>query len=288
MSAMPTLNRAPNASAEDSLAGSSKEQKYRALEREWQNGVGYELLDKPYEAAGSETLFNKQWDQLVADVDRAQAGPLIEIGCGKGHFLRRFRAVSRHPYRPLVGMDVARAVFTLPPQGFPGVQADAELMPFRSESVACVIYTGSLHHMIDYVGSLRESVRVLAPGGLLVVYEPTITWFSQLAHRLLDPIVFRKVVYESPIDIEYKKDFQFEKIVNVLREANMDFEMRKSDFLAYPFTGCYASSVFSRSVRFMRLLMAIEEKVESISFLRSLALTFAWRVTIVARKGRSS
>jgi hypothetical protein len=106
-----------------------------------------------------------------------------------------------------------------------------------------------------------------------------------VAHRLLDPIVFRKVVYESPIDIECKKDFQFERITETLREGDMQFEIHRSDFLAYPFTGCYAGSVFSRSERFMRLLMAIEDRIEAIPILRSLALIFSWRVTIVARKG---
>jgi hypothetical protein len=38
----------------------------------------------------------------------------------------------------------------------------------------------------------------------------------------------------------------------------------------------------------MRLLMAIEDRVLAIPVLRSLALTFAWRVTIVATKGPSS
>jgi hypothetical protein len=104
----------------------------------------------------------------------------------------------------------------------------------------------------------------------------------------LDPIVFRRVVYESPIDIECKKDFQFEKIIEALRQGNMQFEIHRSDFLAYPFTGCYAGSVFSRKEWFMRLLMAIEDRVLAIPVLRSLALTFAWRVTIVATKGPSS
>jgi ubiquinone/menaquinone biosynthesis C-methylase UbiE len=261
-------------------------QRLRALEREWQNTVGYALLDKPHEVPGAEAVFFKQWDRLIELLDQAKAGPLLEIGCGKGHFLHRLREVSCVT-RPLVGVDISRAVYSLPAQGFAGAQADGESMPFRSGCAACVILTGSLHHMIDYVGALRESIRVLEPGGTLIVFEPTISFFSQLAHRLLDPIVFRKVVYESPIDIECKKDFQFEKIIEVLRQSDMRFEIHRSDFLAYPFTGCYAGSVFSRSERFMRLLMAIEDRIEAIPILRSLALVFSWRVTIVAKKGPS-
>jgi SAM-dependent methyltransferase len=282
-----SLDRAPGDARPTPTASTSEGQRLRALEREWQNSVGFELLDKPYEVPGSEAVFLKQYDRLIELLDRAKPGLLLEIGCGKGHLLRHIRAVSRVS-RDLVGMDISRAVYSLPGLGFVGVQADGEALPFRSGCAACVVFTGSLHHMIDYVTAVRESIRLLEPGGSLVVLEPAISAFTQLAHRLLDPIVFRRVVYESPIDIECKKDFQFEKIIEALRQGNMQFEIHRSDFLAYPFTGCYAGSVFSRKEWFMRLLMAIEDRVLAIPVLCSLALTFAWRVTIVATKGPSS
>lgn len=284
---MDSLDRAPGDSLAPQSTQASEGQRLRALEREWQNSVGYALLDKPYEVPGSEAVFLKQYDRLIEFLDGAKPGLLLEIGCGKGHLLRRLREVSRVSRR-LVGMDISRAVHSLPALGFVGVQADGEAPPFRSGCAACIIFTGSLHHMIDYPTALRESIRLLEPGGSLVIFEPTISFFSQLAHRLLDPIVFRKVVYESPIDIQCKKDFQFEKILEALRQGNMRFEIHRSDFLAYPFTGCYAGSVFSRSERFMRFLMAIEDRVMAIPVLRSFALSFSWRVTIVATKGRPS
>lgn len=282
---MDSADHVPSDSLGNRSTQTDEGQRLRALERDWQNSVGYELLDKPYEAPGSEAVFLKQYDQLIEFLDQAKPGLLLEIGCGKGHLLRRIREVSRVSRR-LVGMDISRAVYSLPALGFVGVQADGEALPFRSECASCVIFTGSLHHMIDYVTALHESIRLLEPGGSLVVFEPTISFFSQLAHRVLDPIVFRKVVYESPIDIECKKDFQFEKITEALRQGGMDFEIHRSDFLAYPFTGCYAGSVFSRSERFMRLLMKIEDGIMAVPVLRSLALAFAWRVTIVATKRR--
>lgn len=265
------------------LGDGDEAQRYRALERAWQDGVGYALLDTPYEAPGSRALFFKQWDRLIARIDRAGKGVLLEVGCGKGHFLRQLRAVAREP-RPLVGVDISRAVFSLPPQGLAGVRADGECLPFRDCCVRCVIYDGSLHHMIDYRAALREAIRVLAPGGTLIIFEPMTSWFNQLAHRLLDPLVFRKVVYESPIDIRYKKAFRLDKIIEVLRSCDMAFEVSRSDFLAYAFTGCYAGSVFARSERFMRFLMAVEDWVAAMPLLHGLAQTFAWRFTVVATK----
>jgi len=58
----------------------------------------------------------------------------------------------------------------------------------------------------------------------------------------------------------------------------------RSDFLAYPFTGCYAGSVFGRSERFMRLLIALERALEAVPVLGRAAHAFAWRFTVVATR----
>jgi ubiquinone/menaquinone biosynthesis C-methylase UbiE len=260
--------------------------RFKRLERAWQNEIGYALLDKPYSVPGSAAVFAKQWDRLIAHLDPECRGAVIEIGCGKGHFLEHVRASGRAPQGPLVGIDISRAVDGLPARGLHGVQADGELLPFRDGSAAAVLFDGALHHVIDYPAALREAVRVLAPGGSLVLYEPSSSWFNRLAHRLLDPIVSRAAQqYESPIDIRYKNAFQPRVIVEELQRLGLEMQTGTSDFLAYPFTGCYAGSVFSRSERFMRSLNKLEDWIEATPGLKRLARAFAWRFTIVATKG---
>lgn len=273
--------------ADDRRAGGTRSAEdeanhYRKLERAWQDDVGCALLDKPYEDPGAEAVFLRQWDRLIARLDD-DAQVLIEIGCGKGHFLAHIGAVRTRPGL-LVGVDLSRAVFALPGRRLSGVQADGERLPFRDGCAGCVLFDGSLHHMIDYPHALREAIRLLRPGGLLLIYEPVSSRFSQLVHRLLDPIIFRHVVYESPIDIKYKHAFQMDRIIAVLREQRMAFEVSRSDFLAYPFTGCYASSFFARRERFMRFLIATEDRVMAMPTVNRIASLFAWRFTIAARK----
>src|SRR5262249_36606797 len=156
----------------------------------------------------------------------------IEIGCGKGYFLQRARAALRLPSNKLVGLDLSRAVFSLPTSGLPGIQGDGEFLPFLDGVASYVIYDGSLHHCIDYPGALREAVRVLAPGGTLILFEPVTSWFSQLMHRVLDPIVFRQsAVYESPIDIHYKHAFRSDVIRRELERLGLSVRENRSDFL---------------------------------------------------------
>ena len=90
--------------------------RYRRMEREWQDSVGYALLDKPYERPGSAAVFERQFDRLISLLDGAANGVVIEIGCGKGHFLERL-STSRVAPRTLVGLDLSRAVPQLAREG---------------------------------------------------------------------------------------------------------------------------------------------------------------------------
>jgi SAM-dependent methyltransferase len=258
--------------------------RYRRLERDWQNDVGYGLLDAPFTMPGSAAVFQRQWERLVDVIAAAPPGVLVEVGCGKGHFLDSIRSRATLPRQVLVGLDISRAVFSLPAAGLSGVQGDGEVLPFRSASVACVVYDGALHHLIDYRGGLREAIRILVPGGRLVIFEPVSSPFSRLVHRLLDPFVFRKVVYESPIDIRYKHEFDVAAIGAVLDEHRMTWREERSEFLAYPLTGCYAGSAFGRREGFMRWLMALEDRLATLPLLGRLLRWVAWRFTIVADK----
>ncbi len=260
-------------------------EQHKRQEREWQDTVGYALLDKPHEVPGSAALFRKQFDRIAALLERIPPGPVVEIGCGRGHLLRRLREKPWLARRLLVGLDLSRAVHALPSHGLAGVGGDGERLPFRDGSLAAVVYDGALHHLIDYPAALREAVRALAPGGVLVVFEPVSSAFSQLVHKVLDPLVFRGAVeYESPIDQLYKARFREDVIVRVLGEHADIREHGRSDFLAYPFTGCYAGSLFGRSEGFMRRMMALEDVAARTPVVRGLAGRLAWRFTIVAVK----
>jgi SAM-dependent methyltransferase len=61
--------------------------------------------------------------------------------------------------------------------------ADAQHLPFRSGSVANIFGLDMLHHLAEPLGFLRESARILGPGGRLILVEPWITPFSWFIFR---------------------------------------------------------------------------------------------------------
>lgn len=257
---------------------------YRRLEREWQNSVGKDLLDVPWRQPGAKRVFERQFQRIADCLDLQTPGTILEIGCGKGHLLEWLQKQCGPSGPTLLGIDVSKAVEGAAERGLLGFRADGEFLPLPDESVRTILYDGALHHLIDYEAGLRDAYRALEPGGSFVLFEPVSSPFSRLVHHVLDPIVFKKVVYESPIDQHYKDYFEESRVLGTLRELGMELSFRRTDFLAYPLTGCYAGSAFGRSPRLMRFLLGVENTVEKVPPLRWLAEVVSWRFLIVATK----
>ena len=266
------------------LTKGAEADEFRRLEREWQNQIGKDLLDVPWQQEGAREVFERQFERIAECLDLNSAGLMVEIGCGKGHLLE-FLQGRRGPDGPmLVGIDVSEAAVGAREKGLLALRADGEFLPLPDESVSAFVYDGALHHLIDFEAGLRDAYRALKPGGSFVLFEPVSSPFSRLVHRILDPIVFKKVEYESPIDQHYKDFFEERRVFETLRDLGMQSTHCRTDFLAYPLTGCYAGSAFGRSPRLMKTLLAIESVARRIPVFRQLAGVVSWRFLIVATK----
>lgn len=287
---MITKNNIMTEAAQNTDNSTDRDTEYRRLEREWQNDVGQHLLDGPHEAIGSSKVFAEQFMRIIDQIDLTLPGPVVEIGCGKGHFLAQLAetTAARGIEKKIIGIDISRAVEALPGKGIAGVCADGQELPMADNSLSALVYDGALHHLIDYPAALREAYRVLKPGGHLILFEPVSSAFTRTVHHILDPFIFQEVEYESPIDQEYKDHFREEVVLSTLSDMGMTFTTRRSDFLAYPLTGCYAGSAFGRWPRFMKFMLSVERLFESVPVLRSIASFLSWRFLLVAEKPMSA
>ncbi len=99
---------------------------------------------------------------------------ILDIGCGLGTYVRRFRDFSPHVY----GLDVdAPRVIEGARRGTPNLAVSAaEHLPFRDETLDVVVLNEVIEHVGDDRAALREAVRVLRPGGAAVIYAPNRLW----------------------------------------------------------------------------------------------------------------
>ena len=98
---------------------------------------------------------------------------LLDIGCGTGVLLEML--ASRYPEAVLAGIDPVRGMLTVARERLENnvflQQAWAEALPFREESFAVVVSCNMFHYIRTPEQALRETLRVLSPGGTLIVTD---------------------------------------------------------------------------------------------------------------------
>jgi len=107
-----------------------------------------------------------------ADFAGGRGKRLLEIGVGVGtDFVKHARAGAIATGVDLTEQSVQLVRERLALEGLEGAvqQADAERLPFEDGSFDKVYSWGVLHHTPDPLRAVREAIRVLAPGGEIIV-----------------------------------------------------------------------------------------------------------------------
>lgn len=132
------------------------ERMYDAEERQWwyagMRAISFALLDSAL-PSGGRTRF-------------------LDAGCGTGTNLRHLAARGR-----AVGIDISLdAIRFCRSRGVTVVRGSLLTLPFAAESFDCVTSFDVIYHrwVADDRAAMREMVRVLRPGGLLLVRVPAL------------------------------------------------------------------------------------------------------------------
>jgi ubiquinone/menaquinone biosynthesis C-methylase UbiE len=112
------------------------------------------------------------WHRRIAEFDQHWGESVLEIGCGMGTDALQFAkggATVNVVDLTEAAIDITRKRFNLYGYMLGSQVADAENLPY-SDNIFDVVYSfGVLHHTPDTEKALHEAVRVLKPGGRLIV-----------------------------------------------------------------------------------------------------------------------
>ena len=159
-------------------------------------------LSKQYDTFYKSTLIKESLSDIVLDKwphDRVEAilhtvveripngNKVLDIGCGNGHLLYQLEA----RFENLVGLEFSplrlkQAETNLADLPFTPVLGTAEDMSsIRSDSIDCIVSADTIEHITDVYKATEEMLRVLQPGGRLIINTPNIAFIKKRLFLLL-------------------------------------------------------------------------------------------------------
>lgn len=124
---------------------------------------------------------------------------LLDVGGGTGRVSQHLRASAPEAWVLDLSWGMLRQV-----KGKPALipcQGQAEALPFSDGQFSTIIAVDSFHHFHRHGPAARELVRVLAPGGVLVVEEPDIRRFPVKLVALGERLMLMRSHFYAPAEV---------------------------------------------------------------------------------------
>jgi SAM-dependent methyltransferase len=108
--------------------------------------------------------------QLIRRYITLEDAWILDVGCGLGTYMKRFLDFTPHAY----GMDISvKRLQEAKAKGLANVVAAVgETLPFADGSFDVIVFNEVIEHVADDRQSIADAVRVLRPGGHVVIYAP--------------------------------------------------------------------------------------------------------------------
>jgi SAM-dependent methyltransferase len=100
-------------------------------------------------------------------------GNTLEVGGGSGNFASFHNA-------HVVSMDIQELPWL-------DLVGDAHRLPFCDEAFSNIVLVDTLHHLQKVPFFLEEALRILSPGGRLIMIEPAISPISYIVYNYMHP-----------------------------------------------------------------------------------------------------
>lgn len=177
--------------------------------RDSENRIHFDRWAKAYDDGRISRWFRYTQELAISCLDLQPGSRVLDVGCGTGFAVLRLASIL--PEGGASGIDVSREMIETAQAKVPAVlkekvefrQASSANIPYTAAEFDHVLCTNSFHHYPDPLQALSQMVRVLKPGGQLVIFEnaPNLSWYTWLWDHLLRIIEKGHVRYYSSVEL---------------------------------------------------------------------------------------
>ncbi len=149
-------------------------------------------------------LVSRYYDRLfrVRNAERLQEllqlpapGPVLDLGGGTGQVTLALRGLADQ----VVVLDESIGMLRQARlKGLPTVRGEAERLPFAQGAFARILVVDTFHHLRDQRKAAAELLRVLAPGGRLVIEEGNVELTPVRLVALAEKLILMRSHFFSP------------------------------------------------------------------------------------------
>jgi len=138
-------------------------------------------------------------EMMLEAGDFPSDGRLLDVGGGTG---RVALALRGHAIRIIVSDPSFEMLkFAASKPGLQVAEAFSERLPFHDDYFERVIMVDTLHHVVDQKETAHELLRVLKPGGRIIIEEPDIRTRSAKLVALFEKLLLMRSHFLSPDQI---------------------------------------------------------------------------------------